>query len=104
MLKSVTIAFLPLRHCLINLPGAWANALLDQGKLSQNVVLELSWQEGSTEKKSYVGWSGGASNSGGAGSGNNAGAVVPRPGGATGDMIEMDPQFGRAMGLRAGQK
>lgn len=104
MLKSVTIAFLPLRHCLINLPGAWANALLDQGKLSQNVVLELSWQEGSTEKKSYVGWSGGASNSGGAGSGNNAGAVVPRPGGATGDMIEMDPQFGQAMGLRAGQK
>ncbi|KAF9549645.1 Peroxisome biosynthesis protein pex1 [Mortierella hygrophila] len=104
MLKSVAVAFLPLRHCLINLPGAWANALLDQGKLSQNVVLELSWQEGSTEKKSYVGWSGGASNSGGAGSGNNAGAVVPRPGGATGDVIEMDPQFGQAMGLRAGQK
>ncbi|KAF9123574.1 Peroxisome biosynthesis protein pex1 [Mortierella sp. 14UC] len=104
MLKSVTVAFLPLRHCLINLPGAWANALLDQGKLSQNVVLELSWQEGSTEKKSYVGWSGGASGSAGSGSGKNASAVVPRPGGATGDVIEMDPQFGQAMGLRAGQK
>ncbi|KAF9902887.1 Peroxisome biosynthesis protein pex1 [Linnemannia zychae] len=104
MLKSVTVAFLPLRHCLINLPGAWANALLDQGKLSQNVVLELSWQEGSTDKRSYVGWSGGASGSAGSGSGNNAGAVVPRPGGATGDVIEMDPQFGQAMGLRAGQK
>ncbi|KAF9106167.1 Peroxisome biosynthesis protein pex1 [Mortierella sp. GBA35] len=104
MLKSVTVAFLPFRHCLINLPGAWANALLDLGKLSQNVVLELSWQEGSTEKKSYVGWSGGASGSAGSGSGNNVGAVVPRPGGATGDVIEMDPQFGQAMGLRAGQK
>lgn len=51
-----------------------------------------------------MGWSGGASNSGGAGSGNNASAVVPRPGGATGDVIEMDPQFGQAMGLKAGQK
>ena len=51
-----------------------------------------------------MGWSGGASNSGGAGSGNSAGAVVPRPGGPTGDVIEMDPQFGQAMGLKAGQK
>lgn len=33
MLKSVSVAFIPLRHCLINLPGAWANALLDQGKV-----------------------------------------------------------------------
>ncbi|KAF9921527.1 Peroxisome biosynthesis protein pex1 [Linnemannia zychae] len=104
MLKSVTVSFLPLRHCLINLPSAWANALLDQGKLSQNVVLELSWQDGSAEKKSYVGWSGGASGSGSSGSGSNAGVVVPRPGGATGDVVEMDPQFGQAMGLKAGQK
>lgn len=37
MLKSVTVTFIPLRHCLINLPGAWANALLDQGK----VLLDL---------------------------------------------------------------
>lgn len=32
------------------------------------------------------------------------GAIVPRPGSAVGDVIEMDPQFGQAMGLRAGQK
>ncbi|ORZ24946.1 P-loop containing nucleoside triphosphate hydrolase protein [Lobosporangium transversale] len=108
MLKSVTVAFLPLRHCLINLPAAWANALLDQGKLSQNVVLELSWQEGSTEKKSYVGWSGGACNNGNGSTGaaNSATPSPPRPlsGAQTGDMIEMDPMFGQAMGLRAGQK
>ncbi|KAG0026134.1 Peroxisome biosynthesis protein pex1 [Podila clonocystis] len=97
MLKSVTVTFIPLRHCLINLPGAWANALLDQGKLSQNVVLELSWQEGSTDKKSYVGWSGGASGSG-------SSSAPTRPGASTADTIEMDPQFGQAMGLRAGQK
>ncbi|KAF9211041.1 Peroxisome biosynthesis protein pex1 [Podila verticillata] len=85
MLKSVTVTFIPLRHCLINLPGAWANALLDQGK------------EGSTEKKSYVGWSGGASGSG-------SSSALARPGASTADTIEMDPQFGQAMGLRAGQK
>ncbi|KAG0055231.1 Peroxisome biosynthesis protein pex1 [Gryganskiella cystojenkinii] len=103
MQKSVSVAFIPLRHCLINLPGAWANALLDQGKLSQNVVLELSWQEGSTEKKSYVGWSGGASSIGGT-PGASTVPSPPRPGQHSGDTIEMDPQFGQAMGLRAGQK
>ncbi|KAF9116910.1 Peroxisome biosynthesis protein pex1 [Mortierella sp. AM989] len=71
-------------------------------ELPQNVVLELSWQEGSTEKKSYVGWSGGASTGNG-----GAGAAIPappRPGGNSGNTIEMDPQFGQALGLRAGQK
>ncbi|KAF9191576.1 Peroxisome biosynthesis protein pex1 [Haplosporangium sp. Z 767] len=104
MLKSVTVAFIPLRHCLINLPGAWVNALLDQGKLSQNVVLELSWQEGSKDKKSYVGWSGGASLSSSTGAGGASVPAPPRPGLSHGDTIEMDPQFGQAMGLRAGQK
>ncbi|CAO3566368.1 unnamed protein product [Mortierella alpina] len=99
MQKSVTVAFLPLRHCLISLPAAWANALLDQGKLSQNVVLELSWQDGAANKKSYVGWSGSASSGA-----DGAGSGVPRPGAHSGDTIEMDPQFGQAMGLRAGQK
>ncbi|KAF9198235.1 Peroxisome biosynthesis protein pex1, partial [Haplosporangium sp. Z 27] len=67
--------------------------------LAQNIVLELSWQEGSTEKKAYVGWSGGAS----AGAGGGVGTAI-RPGANTGDTIEMDPQFGQALGLRAGQK
>ncbi|KAI8598019.1 P-loop containing nucleoside triphosphate hydrolase protein [Dissophora ornata] len=102
MQKSVTVAFLPSRHCLINIPSAWANALLDQGKLPQNVVLELSWQEGSTDKKSYVGWSGNTS-SGGPGSGSVA-SSLPRPGGNAGETIELDPKFGQAIGLRAGQK
>ncbi|KAF9988264.1 Peroxisome biosynthesis protein pex1 [Mortierella antarctica] len=99
MQKSVTVAFLPLRHCLISLPAAWANALLDQGKLSQNVVLELSWQDGAANKRSYVGWSGSASSGA-----DGAGSGVPRPGAPSGDTIEMDPQFGQAIGLRAGQK
>ena len=51
-----------------------------------------------------MGWSGGASGSVNSASGNHAGSAVPRPGGATGDTIEMDPQFGQAIGLRAGQK
>ncbi|KAG0249408.1 Peroxisome biosynthesis protein pex1 [Mortierella polycephala] len=44
MLKSVTVAFIPLRHCLINLPGAWVNALLDQGKV--NIDFVKSVQDG----------------------------------------------------------
>ncbi|KAG0320385.1 Peroxisome biosynthesis protein pex1 [Dissophora globulifera] len=105
MQKSVTVVFLPLRHCHVNIPGAWANALLDQGKLPQNVVLELSWQDGSSDKKSYVGWSGGAS-SGSFDSGATGSAVpsLQRPGANISDTIEMDPQFGQSVGLRVGQK
>ncbi|KAF9348656.1 Peroxisome biosynthesis protein pex1 [Mortierella sp. NVP85] len=101
-MQTVTVAFVPLRQCLINLPAAWTNALLDRGELPQNVVLEISWQDGSTEKKSYVGWSGSPS-TGGSGFGS-ATPFTQRPGGNTGDTIEMDPQFGQAIGLRAGQK
>ncbi|KAG0223855.1 Peroxisome biosynthesis protein pex1 [Actinomortierella wolfii] len=97
MQKSVTVVFIPLRHCLVNLPPAWANALLDQGKLSQNVVIEFSWQDGSNQRKAYVGWSGGASNGG-------QQAPVPGPPRPSGDIVEMDPQFGQAIGLRSGQK
>ncbi|KAF9974090.1 Peroxisome biosynthesis protein pex1 [Actinomortierella ambigua] len=97
MQKLVTVAFTPLRHCLVNLPPAWANALLDQGKLSQNVVVELSWQDGSNQRKAYVGWSGGSSNGG-------QQAAIPGPPRPSGDVVEMDPLFGQAIGLRSGQK
>ncbi|KAF9585912.1 Peroxisome biosynthesis protein pex1 [Lunasporangiospora selenospora] len=70
------------------------------GSLAQNVVMELSWQEGSTKKTSYVGWSGSA-----ASTGSSSTTPQPhRPPGLAGDTIEMDPQFGQAMGLKAGQK
>lgn len=39
MQKSVTVTFTPLRNCLINLPAAWANALLDQGKVARTTNL-----------------------------------------------------------------
>ncbi|KAG0255522.1 Peroxisome biosynthesis protein pex1 [Actinomortierella ambigua] len=97
MQKTVTVTFIPLRHCLVNLPPAWANALLDQGKLSQNVVVELSWQDGSNQRKAYVGWSGGSSNGG-------QQSLAPGPPRPAGDVVEMDPQFGHAIGLRSGQK
>ncbi|KAF9175027.1 Peroxisome biosynthesis protein pex1 [Mortierella sp. AD010] len=92
----------PLPHQPTELMGKRTVGSGQGTSLSQNVVLELSWQEGSTEKKSYVGWSGGASS--GAGGAGNGIPAPPRPGGNTGDTIEMDPQFGQAMGLRAGQK
>lgn len=53
-------------------------------KLPQNVVIELSWQESKSSRKSYVGWSGNHSKQSGT--------------------IEIDPQFGTAIGLHDGQK
>ncbi|KAK3807287.1 MAG: peroxisome biogenesis factor 1, N-terminal-domain-containing protein [Benniella sp.] len=101
-MQTVAVAFVPLWQCLINLPAAWTNALLDQGRLPQSVVLELSWQDGSTEKKVVrrlewkrlyrrIRF-------------DSAASPTQRPGGNPEDTIEMDPQFGQAMGLRAGQK
>jgi len=36
-MQTVTVAFAPLRQCLINLPAAWTNALLDQGRVTSLV-------------------------------------------------------------------
>ena len=57
-------------------------------KLPQNIIIELYWQESKTPRRSYVGWSGSAS--------KQPGTYV--------DTIEIDPQFGMAIGLHDGQK
>ncbi|KAI8330998.1 P-loop containing nucleoside triphosphate hydrolase protein [Chlamydoabsidia padenii] len=100
MPKQLIVQFTPIRSCLVNLPSQWVNALLDQRKVPQNVILELGWSNkpGEENKKGYFGWSGQASK--------------PLPPnsvfthGANGklDVLEMDPQLGTAIGLSEGQK
>lgn len=86
----------PLRSCLANLPAAWSNSLLDQKKVPQNVILELSWKEGEAAKKAYVGWSG-----------ESAKVPANAPfvnGGKPLEILELDPQFAQACGIANGQK
>ncbi|KAG1469689.1 hypothetical protein G6F56_003111 [Rhizopus delemar] len=99
MPKPLIIQFTPIRSCLVHLPGKWVNALLDQKKLPQNVILEIAIVDSKTSsKKFYCGWSGEASK-----------ALQPNsvftmgPNGKL-DVLEIDPQLGTAMGLQEGQK
>ncbi|KAI9306558.1 P-loop containing nucleoside triphosphate hydrolase protein [Cunninghamella echinulata] len=100
MPKQLIVQFTPIKTCLVNLPSQWVNALLDQRKVPQNVILEISWanKPNNTTKKTYFGWSGEASK--------------PLPPnsvfthGANGklDVLEIDPQLGTAIGITEGQK
>ncbi|CAO3684390.1 unnamed protein product [Umbelopsis ramanniana] len=96
MPKQVSIQLTPLRSCLANLPVTWSNSLLDQKKVPQNVILELSWKEGENTKKVYVGWSGESS---------KVPANAPFVnGGKPMDILELDPQFAQSIGITNGQK
>ncbi|CAO3681391.1 Peroxisome biosynthesis protein pex1 [Rhizopus azygosporus] len=98
MPKTLIVQFTPIRSCLVHLPGKWVNALLDQKKLPQNVILEISPVDQKTTKKVYCGWSGESSK-----------PLPPNsvftlgPNGKL-DVLEMDPQLGTAIGLQEGQK
>ena len=38
MPKPLIVQFTPIRSCLVNLPGKWVNALLDQKKVNLNTL------------------------------------------------------------------
>ncbi|KAG0174872.1 Peroxisome biosynthesis protein pex1 [Apophysomyces sp. BC1034] len=100
MPKPLIVQFTPIRSCLINLPAQWVNALLDQRKVPQNVVLEIGWstkQNGET-KKAYFGWSGEASKA------LPPNSVFTHGPNSKLDVLEMDPQLGMAIGLTEGEK
>ncbi|CAB4388534.1 unnamed protein product [Rhizophagus irregularis] len=86
-MAQLIISFVSSNDCFINLPLVFSNFFYEQNQLPQNVVIELSWQESKSSRKSYVGWSGNHSKQSG-----------------TIDIIEIDPQFGTAIGLHDGQK
>ncbi|CAG8436460.1 4148_t:CDS:10 [Funneliformis mosseae] len=85
---QVSVSFVSSNNCFISLPLVVTNFLYGQHQLPQNVILELSWQEAKTLRRSYVGWSGDASK-------QHSTHV---------DTIEIDPQFGSSIGLHDGQK
>ncbi|RUP52274.1 hypothetical protein BC936DRAFT_149531 [Jimgerdemannia flammicorona] len=91
MIKQIAISFVPIRSCLVNLPPTW---------VPQNVTIELSWTETTSpassqpvSRKAFVGWTGGAS-------------IAPFPSARSSmtEVLEIDPQFGQAIGLQNGQK
>ncbi|KAI9322669.1 hypothetical protein BX666DRAFT_647762 [Dichotomocladium elegans] len=101
MPKQLIVQFTPVRTCLVNLPNQWANALLDQRKMPQNVVLEISWstkKDGSNKKTTYCGWSGEASKP------LSPNAVFIHGENSKLEVLEMDPQLGQAIGIDEGQK
>ncbi|KAJ8659027.1 hypothetical protein O0I10_005409 [Lichtheimia ornata] len=99
MPKQLLVQFTPIRSCLVNLPPQWVNALLDQRKLPQNVILDLSWTtKDGTSKKTFAGWSGEASKP------LSPNAVFTHGQNSKMDILEMDPQLGQAIGLMEGQK
>ncbi|CAG8696841.1 3353_t:CDS:10 [Cetraspora pellucida] len=81
------VSFVPSSNCFVNLPFKWTQYLSEQNQLPQNVILELSWHDAkAVQGKAYVGWSG-----------------LPSKADHS-DTIEIDPQFGEAIGLHHGQK
>ncbi|CAG8742601.1 10347_t:CDS:2, partial [Racocetra fulgida] len=71
----------------MNLPFKWSQVLSEQNQLPQTVILELSWHDTKiAQGKAYVGWSGFSSKA------------------DHSDAIEIDPQFGEAIGLHHDQK
>lgn len=104
MPKPLIVQFTPIRSCLVNLPSKWVNALLDQNKLPQNVILEIvgvndnKQQQQQPSKKVYCGWSGEASKP------LSPNSVFTHGANGKLDVLEMDPQLGLAVGLQDGQK
>ncbi|OBZ91846.1 Peroxisome biosynthesis protein PAS1 [Choanephora cucurbitarum] len=94
MPKPLIVQYTPTRSCLVNLPHKWVNALLDQKKVPQNVILEISLEN----KKVYCGWSGEASKP------LQPNSVFTHGANSKLDVLELDPQFGTALGFQEGQK
>ncbi|ORY05217.1 AAA-domain-containing protein [Basidiobolus meristosporus CBS 931.73] len=97
-MPKLCVRFGSLRNCFVNLPPSWTHIILEQGYSATSVVLELSWHDASLNsvRKTYVGWAGGSSNARQAGH--------PRTHKKNAEILEMDTQFGLAMGLKDGQE
>ncbi|CAG8475766.1 8707_t:CDS:10 [Ambispora gerdemannii] len=88
--KSHTVSFVSLTNCFINLPLELCNFFHNQDQPPQNVVLELTWTDTveKTQRKAYVGWTGGASKN-----------SFRQP-----NLLEIDPQFANALKIAEGQQ
>lgn len=96
MNTDLIVSFSNLHSAFVNLPPAWANALWEKLKVLKpgDVVLQLSWKSPTDVYKAYVGWAGAAT---------AKVSDVPTER-APIQYLEIDAQYGRALGLRDGQK
>ncbi|KAK2750185.1 Peroxisome biosynthesis protein pex1 [Myotisia sp. PD_48] len=112
---SVEIALVPLKSCLVNLPPALVSLLVNANAPAQNVIVELQYRSSlptagkngiSSQKLSYVGWTGMPSK-------RRLAPVVGRDGisgtrGVSKELdnatVELDSTFARVLGLTDGQK
>ncbi|KAI4089267.1 MAG: hypothetical protein LQ344_005485 [Seirophora lacunosa] len=111
--KSVTaeISFVPLKNCLVNLPQSLLNVLVTTNAPVQNVIVEIlvkdsataSKNDGTMQRSIYVGWSGMPST-------QKAASIGPRRQkqsfaitDAERATVDIDPTFGRMLGLVEGQ-
>ncbi|KND02495.1 AAA family ATPase peroxin 1 [Spizellomyces punctatus DAOM BR117] len=96
---KLTVAFANLHSCFVHLPPSWSNALWDRLKALKagEVVLELLWADKSTGSggKAFVGWAGGAT--------TRTSQNGPLSSSPDSEYLELDAQYGRALGLREGQ-
>ncbi|KAI9015039.1 P-loop containing nucleoside triphosphate hydrolase protein [Gaertneriomyces semiglobifer] len=106
--STLTVVFANLKSCFVNLPPSWSNALWERLKTLKagDVVLQLSWKDETTNQKAassraYVSWTGGTC----ASSAANSSRPSAFPASSTTEQyLEIDGRYGRALGLKEGQK
>ncbi|KAJ3184012.1 Peroxisome biosynthesis protein pex1 [Gaertneriomyces sp. JEL0708] len=118
--STLTVVFANLKSCFVNLPPSWSNALWERLKLrclkgvvyslqtlkAGDVVLQLSWKDETTNQKAassraYVSWTGGTCASSAASSSRPS---TFQASSTTEQCLEIDGRYGRALGLKEGQK
>jgi peroxin-1 len=89
-------AFSSLRNALINVPPKIEAALNASNTLAQNVVIQISWKDGSKDKNAFTGWTGVSCR-------KTSSPVGPRKNDGVA-MFDIDPAFAANVGLREGTK
>src|SRR5437667_1273152 len=88
------VAFESLRNALINVPPRIEAALNASNTLAQNVVIQISWKEGTRDKNAYTGYTGVSCRKTASPVGGRKNDLIP--------MLDIDPVFATNVGLREG--
>ncbi|KAI5795295.1 P-loop containing nucleoside triphosphate hydrolase protein, partial [Geopyxis carbonaria] len=94
-----TVAFAPLKNCLLNLPASLVNVLISQNRPAQNVIVELTIRSsnGPQSRSAFAGWTGMQS---------KRKPTAGMPSQRIGDdaVVEMDPALAKNIGVSEGSK
>jgi len=88
--------FASLRNALINVPPKLEAALNASNTFAQNVVIQISWKEGTKDRNAYTGWTGVSCR-------KTASPVAQRKNENVG-MFDIDPAFAANIGLKEGTR